>query len=633
MKRKQDLKPGLDFRYPNSGVAFGVLVGALRLKHALYAGETEKSAFCSDLADYKRMQDWFKGERIKPEYIVEYLKSFVDRCVPENFRWQETGGEMGRVGPLVRAVVECESVHWDHVTFRLNMLQHEDEQVGDAVYAALRLYAWDAGIRAGAFMALREFQTRTAPDWDLLEVDRLALKRWMAKRCKKLDLTLEELRSGFGKKLSVTGLADWRSGKTLPSPENLVRLARALTLPGEKPELVELELRLLVGAMDVRRQLTGVIESPDIPLSVADLFDGVLSTARHAHAFFRAPPPLGPLANFDLDAVAEQVRLEKSMPEWLPALLTQVVVEGAACDAGMNCANFLAGVARTRPQVALDYKALAGDWQRRIGFWRQHLARSRMKVRLIGKSDALNAARRQLATAFTWQELARDARMSAIDEPLGPRIVETVPTDANEPSRVARELLRLARDAYSTRDWDRLYWLLTEAARVDPKDASTHFKLGYELLRRGLLAGEDGLVAAALHEMGIALSLDPTDQNLCTEFGAVLLTLTRFADAEAWFESVEGNCASHSSFWVARGRNYLALDRYPEAEVAFRKALQFDPGQVDAKGMLVVALMAQGGSPEATRLAKEVKHVMHADPARDWRDVIEFCKGRRRTAA
>lgn len=130
MKAKKELKPGMDFRYPNSGVAFGALVGALRLKPALYAGEVAQSAYCSDLSDYKRMQSWFQGERIKPEYIAAYLRSFVDRCVPESLRWHASGGDAGRVGVLVRAVVECESAHWDLVTFRLNLHQHVDETVG-----------------------------------------------------------------------------------------------------------------------------------------------------------------------------------------------------------------------------------------------------------------------------------------------------------------------------------------------------------------------------------------------------------------------------------------------------------------------------------------------------------------------
>lgn len=462
-----------------------------------------------------------------------------------------------------------------------------------------------------------------APNWDVLQVDGLALKRWMSKRCEQLDMTLEALRSTFGKKLSVTGLAAWRSGASLPTPENLVHLARTLTLPGENSERVELELRLLVGAMDIRRRLVRVIESPETALSVTDLIDGVLSTARHAHAFFKPPPSGGPLTSLDLATAARQLRMEKSVPEWLPPLLTQVVFQGAACDAGANCAISLATIAHARPQVALDFKALPGDWQTRIGFWRQHLARSRMKLRLIGKSDLLDAPRRPLAVAFTWQELERDTRMRDVDEPLGPRIVEQVPPEVDDTAGAARELLGLARDAYSTRAWDRLFALLLEAARLEPDNASTHFKLGYELLRRGL-------VPAALDAMRTALALEPSNVDFCTEFGAVLLSLRRFADAENWFDGNQLHCARHPAFWVARGKNLLALDRYADAEGAFRTALEFDPGQVDATGMLVVALMAQGRAAEARGMAKEVAHVMHADPARDWRDVIAFCKGLRR---
>lgn len=132
--------------------------------------------------------------------------------------------------------------------------------------------------------------------------------------------------------------------------------------------------------------------------------------------------------------------------------------------------------------------------------------------------------------------------------------------------------------------------------------------------------------------MCTALELEPSEPDFCTEFGAVLASLRRFEDAESWFATALEHCESHTAFWVARGKNYLALDRFADAERAFRTALTFDPGQIDASGVLVVALMAQGRDAEAKALSKEVEHVMHASFAKDWRDVVEFFKGRRRVS-
>lgn len=80
MKRSEVLKQGKEFRFPNSGVVLGRLAGALRLKHVMYQGEESRN--CSDLSDYKRLQSYFQGERIKPKYVTEYVTRLVQRCVP-----------------------------------------------------------------------------------------------------------------------------------------------------------------------------------------------------------------------------------------------------------------------------------------------------------------------------------------------------------------------------------------------------------------------------------------------------------------------------------------------------------------------------------------------------------------------
>lgn len=593
---------------------------------------TQRQPIAEAFADYKRMLSYFNGERIKPHYVERYVTALVNRCLPASLRWKPDGGDDGTVAALARAVVQAESIHWDHMTFRLNMLQHDDESAGDATYSALRLFALDVGIRLGAYLALREFQTRKAPNWDAAQIDDDALERWIVGRCKSRGVKFADLRREFSPKLSVTALRSWRSGSALPSPANLVDLAARLTLPHEDVAIVTLQLRLLVGVLDIRRQLKKLIEVPGAVLRVDELFAGTLCAARHAHQFFKPPAPSKQLASLDIAMAAKQIRLENSIPEWLPPMLTQTAFQGAACDAGANCASALATIAAAREQVAHDFKALASDWQIRVGFWRQHVARTRMAIRLITESSKFSDTfPREIAVAHCRQELERDCRMRDFDQPLEKRVIEAEPADPTDPKRMAHELLRQSREAYSVGDHGRLFELLCEAERLDPDDASTHFKLGYELLRQGFKTGDDKLVDAAICEMQIALELKPTDQNFCTEYGATLCALKRFGDAEVWFARAEVHCKAHPSFLMARGKNYLALDRFSDAESVFRHAMHIDPANIDAKGMLVVALMAQGKTTEAGTMAKDVLHVMHADPANDWRDVIEFCKGRRRS--
>lgn len=366
MKLRVKLRSGLAFRYPNSGVVFGQLIDAMRLKHVMYEGKIEKTEYCSDVSAYKRMQSWFSGERILPEYVGEYLKSFVERCIPAAVCGTEPA-QSARTAHLVIALIQRESVRWDHMTMRLNSIHYADEQVGDAVYAALRLYALDIGIRLGALLRRRETQNGSEPKWDTLRTDDQALKFWISWRCKALDgLPLEKLRAECG--ISETALADWRAGRGLPTPNNLVILARMLTLPGERADQVEFELRLLVGALDLRRRLTALVERPMSGLGAADLFDGVLSVAQYSYAFFKLPP-YRPLESLEIEVAARQLQLEKQLAAAHPAVLTDVIWHGSASDSGKDFAHFMASITeRHRPQLALDFKAMTQDWRTRIGF-------------------------------------------------------------------------------------------------------------------------------------------------------------------------------------------------------------------------------------------------------------------------
>ncbi|MGE0788574.1 MAG: tetratricopeptide repeat protein [Sandaracinaceae bacterium] len=72
-------------------------------------------------------------------------------------------------------------------------------------------------------------------------------------------------------------------------------------------------------------------------------------------------------------------------------------------------------------------------------------------------------------------------------------------------------------------------------------------------------------------------------------------------------------------------QNYLGLKQFEEARSAFVKAIELskDGAHVEAKVRLAATLMALGRGPEARKLAKEVKHLVGVDPAREWKRFID----------
>lgn len=634
--------------YPHSGVSIGRVAGALRLKSVLYQLVAEDSHDANSDPDYRPLGAYFAGERIKPERIADAIKKLVAHCVPSDLRWHPEHGDLGLVATLVQMVVEVEAQHWDKTVVRLNMQRHPQESQGDAIYSALRPFAWDIGIRLGAYFALRKLQGHGEPNWESLRIDDGSLGRWIDDRRKRLGLSYTAIVARLqkvekepgdgrrtrrkGRSFSPSTLDGWRKG-SLPQERHLLDLAQVLTCPGEDPQVVQLQLRLLVGLIDLRKSL---VQAED-GLCNADRFDdliaGVLCAARHTLAWCQRPAQPAPLVSYDLADVARQVQIERTVDKWLPPLLVRLMFQGAACDMGENIAQYLAQVARHRPQVALDLRNLSGAWGLRIGFWRQHVTRHQAILRRIQSGDDFSADFDRHAAAYYYAELLeRDTRMADFGRPLEPPTAVAVAVDPSSPYLRARELTKTATVAYSEQNYDTVYACLTEALRLDPDDAGNHFKLGFELLRRGKANEDATMVEDALDHMRRALALDPVDPDYCTQYGAVLTSLLRFSEARDWLESVKDYCADAPSFWSARGKLLLALDDYREAESSFRRALDLAPKEPDATQMLAVALMAQGQVRQAREIAKDAKHYLRWDPTEHWREIVSFFKGERHAA-
>lgn len=619
---------GRPFAFPGSGALLGRIADVMRVKRALYVGKVEKSSHCADDADYKRAQRYFAGKRIEPEQVAGCVNKLVDGTIPVQLRWTELGGEGGSVAYLARMVVEVESIHWDRVAAQLNTIRYPAERPVDATYTALRFAAWDNGIRLGAFLAIRHVLTEKEPDFETLRIDDRALATWIDSRIEARGGSVRQLVRQA--RLPKSVLQAWRSGASLPQTRHIERLAQALVLDGEDPALLTLQLRLLVGLIDIRRSfaalVNGDLDAPDL----SELLDATLDLARHAYRWFRRPEPNGPLLSMDLDAVTQQIHREQTMPQWLPVLLAEVVAKGAGSPGGAECARHLASLARGRPHVAADLMALAGDWSRRIGYWRYRMVRHRQSLRFIdGLPEEIGGASRKHVRQYYQARFARDTRMTAFWRPIpmDPAAAQVLDTDV--PELRARFIADDALEAFSVHDYDAQFPLLVEAVRLDPKNAGYRFKLALELHRRARLTGNADYSAAAVAEMQAGLRLEPWDVTHCIYYGLILRELKRFDESRAWFEAAEASCAGRAGYWVARAKTDVAREDYELAEKHCRTALRIQPDELDAKALLAAVLMAQGKEHEAIILGKDVQHVVHANPSSDWKQIVAASKGER----
>jgi tetratricopeptide (TPR) repeat protein len=121
----------------------------------------------------------------------------------------------------------------------------------------------------------------------------------------------------------------------------------------------------------------------------------------------------------------------------------------------------------------------------------------------------------------------------------------------------------------------------------------TPSKAAAKALKQGVQAWDKGQYDQALRYLTEAVRLDPDSVEALTDLGAVYARKGRAEEALKQYElalALEHLAAVYSNQAAA----LVMLIRGEEAEQAARRALQLDPGFIDADYMLGIAMMMQG---------------------------------------
>jgi len=121
-----------------------------------------------------------------------------------------------------------------------------------------------------------------------------------------------------------------------------------------------------------------------------------------------------------------------------------------------------------------------------------------------------------------------------------------------------------------------------------------HSKAALQAFNRAHRAWKKGQSERVFRYLIEALRLDPDFMEARTDLGAVYIEANRPEEALEQYDqalALEPNLAVlHSN----RAAALVMLGRWVEAEQAARRALQLDPGSIDANYMLGIAMMKQG---------------------------------------
>jgi adenylate cyclase len=127
-----------------------------------------------------------------------------------------------------------------------------------------------------------------------------------------------------------------------------------------------------------------------------------------------------------------------------------------------------------------------------------------------------------------------------------------------------------------------------EAIKLNPKSARAHIALGY------LHMNDDWDWAAADQQIGEALTLDPGSADVLHAAGSLNLVLGRVSESVRLFLAALARDPLRASSYSNLGVAYFADGRLPEAEQAFRKAIQLRPNALYSHNALGLVLLWKG---------------------------------------
>ena len=574
---------GTGLTLPTSGELVGVFAGFLRVKGVLAAAGPGPA---------KTAGRYYRGKPVEEGSITTILDLLVASTLPAQLIDGEVLGAEFEASPWARELVGGLAARWDRLASSLNGGGFPIVEETTAPLPFLRMVALDAGLRWGAYQALRVshgHEPVLAPAWLshralAAVIDELSPPR----------TTLGDLRKRA--RVSRNTMDAWRAGTSLPSDSNLVELAAAFAkVTGRPREKLLARLRLAVGVGAGLRCLDSWVDDQD---QVKNLIDGFAAAARSTFDYFRwLPLPM-----------SEAKRIEA---------LREVVLQGARASIGVATCSHLEQLCIPQHQeVAADLRALPGEWTTRINYWFQQLGARESTERAAAGEMRLPAEQLQVLMKAV---IGMMMSMRDFDRKRSFENVFVVPTDDCEK---ARNRVTQARQAWSVGDVSAALVHMARAIELQPEDPAYRYLLG-AWLGELVMAGHLEHLNASLASLRRAVDLDPKHFTAATEIGIVLTNAGLGEEAEKAYGAAADISASWHHFHMARGRNLIALGQWEPARDSLRRALELEPRNQAARAYLAALLMKLGETDEARKLAREVQHRSSEDPLADWEALLE----------
>lgn len=574
---------GSGLTLPTSGELVGVFAGFLRIKGAL----TSVGA-----GPAKTAERYYRGQPVREGSVQTILDALVASTLPSQLADAEALGAEFDASRWARELVGDLAARWDRLASALNGGGFPIVEEATAPLPFLRMAALDAGLRWGAYQALRVshgHEPELVPAWLshralAAVIDELSPPR----------LTLGDLRKRA--RVARNTMDAWRAGTSLPSESNLVELAAALAKATERPrEQLLARLRLAVGVGAGLQCLDSWVDDRH---QVENLIQGFTAAARSSFDYFRwLPLPMSEAKRIDA--------------------LREVVQRGARASIGAATCSHLEQLCIPRHQeVAADLRALQGEWTTRINYWFQQLGARESAERVAAAEMQLPADEvRDLMKAA----IAMMLSMRDFDQrPSFDKYVVLPTTDREK----ARNRDTQARQAWSVGDVSSALVHMARAVELQPLDAAYRYSLGAwlgELVEAGHLEH----LNASLASLRRAVALDPKHFAAATEIGIVLTNAGLIEEAEEAYATAADISTHWHHFHMARGRNLIALGRWEPARASLRRALELEPRNQAARVYLAALLMKLGETDEAKRLGREEQHRSGEDPLAEWEAVLE----------
>ncbi len=582
---------------PYSGFLIGKVADAMRLKAILREEVPNVS--------YKTVQRYFRGERVTVENVTVILETIVDALIPRKLNLPVRIGEVQPpVHQLLQGGIRQYALLWDELASALNDLSypiHKAEYLG---LPYLRMFCLDIGIRWGAWAGLRLLNGQE-PGWEYDWASARALGNLIDSLRRREGLTVEALADEV--QVSPQAIAAWRSGQSQPTNDNLEALSSVLSRAGGGRTQTELSLRFALGL----QVLIGALKQHHGERRIQDMLSAMRTTAELVAQW---------TSFCTIPALNQDERYMVELAVWW------VVLGGARCATARSLISRLVEKSKWNQEVAADFRALTGNWWERAATWRHLLGAPSEETKTTISSmlegnlgDVVNVE----ALVEGFQELKLN--MGGFNISLEERGFQVVKVPLPHSMRYSSRIEQAERE-WSAQNYPVALKHIAAAISHNPTGAMGHFKMGAYLGQLGCWQDRPDMMEEGIRECRVAVALDPEFGTARNEIAIIFANMRMHSEAEKAFSEAEPFHNKQAHHWAVRGRNYVALGRYEDAERAFRKAGEVNRGQIHVRSMadLSALLMKLNRKKEARRLGKQVSRVIGFDPSQDWERRLDF---------